>query len=163
MAAGGSDRLAGDIKPWAGHVPGFNRGFDAPVGPACVAHRGESAVEHGPHSRRRACGDERQRQHLHEPDIDLAMDGVDVAIDQSWHQRAPAAVDDVSVPRLDRLVAEFLDRVALRKQLVAATKFAERWFKQFEISEQDWPRHQCSLFLWKRPPFMMTERCRPSS
>ena len=52
--------------------------------------------------------------------------------------------------------------LAFRKQLLAATELAERRFEQFEISEQDWLGHQCSRFLWKRPPFITTERCWPS-
>src|SRR6185369_17662732 len=54
MAAGGANRLARDIKPRAGDMPGFDRGFDAPVGTAGVAHGSEAAVEHGAQSRRRA-------------------------------------------------------------------------------------------------------------
>ena len=82
---------------------------------AGVAHGGEAAVEHGAQPRRRARGDQRQRQRLHEADIDLAVDGVDVAVDQPRHQRAPAAVDDIGLGRLDRPVAEFLDACRPRR------------------------------------------------
>jgi hypothetical protein len=54
----------------------------------------------------------------------------------------------------------------LRSELIAAAEFAERGFEQLEIPKQGLLGHrraQCSRFLWKRPAFMMTERCRPSS
>jgi hypothetical protein len=44
--------------------------------------------------------------------VDLAVDGMDVAVDQSRHQGAPAAIDHLSLGRLDRRLAEFPDRVA---------------------------------------------------
>jgi hypothetical protein len=78
------------------------------------------------------------------------VDGVHVAVDQSWHQRAPAAVDDISIGRLDRRLAELLDRIALDQQLISAAELAERRFEQFEIPEQDLLRHRrvhCSRFL----------------
>src|SRR5665213_4133010 len=75
MPAGWPDRLAGDIKSGASDMSGFDRSLDAPVGPAGVAHGGEATVEHGAQPGRRARGDQRQRQHLHEADIDLAVDG----------------------------------------------------------------------------------------
>ena len=118
-------------------MSGLDGGLDAPVGPAGVTHRREAAVEHRAQSRGRARGDERQRQHLHEADIDLAVDGVHVAIDQSRHQGALAAVDDLGPGGLDRPLAEFLDGVALDQELIAAAKLAERRLEQFEIPEQD--------------------------
>src|SRR5437762_3370050 len=78
-----------------------------------------------------------QQQHLHEADIDLAVDGVDVAVDQPRHQCALAAVDDIGFGRLDRSIAEFLDGVALDEQLIAAAELAKRRLQQFEILEQD--------------------------
>ena len=102
MTARRADRLAGDIKPWTRDMSGFDRRLDAPVGPSGVADGGETAIEHGAQPARRARGDQGQRQHLHEADIDLAVDGVDVAIDQSRHQGALAAVDDIGPGRLDR-------------------------------------------------------------
>ena len=140
----------------------FDRGLDAPVAAAGVAHRGEAAVEHGAQPCRRARGEQGQRQRLHEADVDLAVDDVHVAVDQPRHQRAPAAVDDVSLRRLDRLVAPFPDRLAFDQQLIAAAQLAERGLEQLEILEQQLG-HQCSRFLWKRPPFMMTARYLPCS
>jgi hypothetical protein len=58
-------------------------------------------------------------------DIDLAVDGVHVAVDQSRHQRALAAVDDISPGRLDGPLAEFLDGIALDQQLIAAAELAK--------------------------------------
>ena len=144
-------------------MSGFDGGLDSPVGAAGIAHGGEAAIEHGAQSRRCARRDQGQRHRFHEANIDLAVDGVHVAVDQSRHQRALAAVDDIGLGCLDRRLAEFLDRVAFGKQLVPAAQFAERGFEQFEIPEQDLPRHHCSRFLWKRPPFMMTKRCCPCS
>src|SRR5258705_2111093 len=46
MATGGADRLTGDIKTWPRDMAGFDRGLDAPVGTAGVAHRPEAAVHH---------------------------------------------------------------------------------------------------------------------
>src|ERR1051326_4489178 len=102
MTAGGTDRLAGDIDPRADDVPGFDGCLDAPVCAAGVTHGREAAVEHGAQPGRRARGDQGQRQHLHEAYVDLAVDGVDVTIDQSWHQRTLAAVDDRGLGRLNR-------------------------------------------------------------
>src|SRR5450432_452979 len=135
VSPGGADRLAGDIEPRTDDMSGFDRGLDAPVGPAGVAYRGEAAVEHGAQSRRRTRGDQSQRQHLHEADIDLAVDGMHVAVDQSRHQGAPAAVDDISLGDFYRRLAEFLDRIALDQQLIAAAKLAKRRLEQFEILE----------------------------
>src|SRR5258705_11439923 len=145
MVAGGADRLTGDIKTWPGDMPGFDRGLDAPIGAAGVTHGREAAVEHGAQPRRRARVDQRQRQHLHEAYIDLAVDGMHVAIDQPRHQRALAAVDDISVSRLDRPLAEFLDGIALDEQLIAAAQLAERRLEQFEVPEQDLLGHLSSL------------------
>src|SRR5580692_4176249 len=98
--------------------------------------------------------------------FDLAVDGMHMAVDQPWRQDALAAVDDRRIRRLDWRLAQFLDRGALDQQLISAPKLAEGRFAQFEILEQDLLGHrgaQCSRFWWKRPPFMITERCRPCS
>src|SRR5260370_41029210 len=124
MAAGGADRLAGDIKPWTDNMPGFDGCLDAPVGAASVAHRREAAVEHGAQSRRRARGDQSKRQHLHEADIDLAVDGVHVAVDQARHQRTLATVAHRRIRRFYRRLADFPNRIALAQQLMPAQKLA---------------------------------------
>ncbi len=166
MSPGRADGLAGDEQPRTRDMPSLDRGLDAPVGPSGVADGGEAAVEHRAQPRRRARGDKRQRQRLHHPDIDLAVDGMDVAVDQARHQGALTAIDHGGIRRLDGRFAQFLDRIAFDQQLIAAAKLAERRLEQLEIPEQDLLGHgraQCSRFLWKRPPFMITERCRPSS
>jgi hypothetical protein len=102
MAASGTNGLACDEEPRARDVSGLDRGLDAPVGTSGVAHGGEAAVEHGAQPGRRARGHERQRQRLHHADIDLTVDGVDMAVDQARHQGALAAVDHGGIRRLDR-------------------------------------------------------------
>jgi len=69
-------------------------------------------------------------------------DGVDVAVDQSRHQGALAAVDDRRIRRLDRRLAQFLDRVALDQQFISIAELAERRFEQLEIPEQDLLGHR---------------------
>ena len=58
-----------------------------------------------------------------------------VAVDQAGHQRAPAAVDDAGLGKLDRLGRDFPDRVALDDQFVAAAQFPGLGIEHFEIFE----------------------------
>ena len=60
---------------------------------------------------------------------------MDMAVDQAGHQRAPAAVDDTGVCKLDRFGRDFPDRVAFDHQFVAAAQFPGLGIKHFEILE----------------------------
>ena len=51
------------------------------------------------------------------------------------HQRAPAAVDDVGLCKLDRLGRDFLDSVAFDDQFVAAAQFPGVGIEHLEILE----------------------------
>ena len=46
-----------------------------------------------------------------------------MAVDQAWHQRTPAAVDDVGLRKLDRFGRDFPDRIAFDDEFVAAVQF----------------------------------------
>jgi hypothetical protein len=58
-----------------------------------------------------------------------------MAVDQAGHQRAPAAVDDAGLCKLDRLGRDFLDGVGFDDQFVAAEQFPGLRIEHFEILE----------------------------
>ncbi len=114
----------------------LDRGLEAPVGAAGVAHAGEAAVEHAEHQPRGARRHQGQRHGFEKADVHFAQGDVDVAVDQAGHHRAPAAVDHVSALRLDRLVGSFPDGVPLDKQFTATLKLTGFGLEQLEIPEQ---------------------------
>src|SRR5262245_25596943 len=85
MSARRPDRLTGDEQTRADEMALLNRGLDAPVTSACIADRCEAAIEHGPKSCGRPSREERERHRFEKADIDLTVNNVDMAIDQSRH------------------------------------------------------------------------------
>jgi hypothetical protein len=106
-------------------------------GAAEVAHRCEAAVEHALHDAGGAIGDERIRNEGVLADIHHGGDDVDVAVDEARHERALAAVHDLGLGSLDRLVGELPDLVALDEKLVALDQFVgDGRIQQAEVAEQ---------------------------
>ena len=136
MAAGRADRSARDEQARPRNIALIDRGLDAPVGAAGVAHAGEAAVEHAEHQPRGPRGHQRQRNSFEEADIHFAQGDVHMAVDQAGHQRAAAAIDDVGALRLDRFLGDLPDGLTLDQELEAALKLAGFGLEQLEIPKQ---------------------------
>ena len=153
VAAGRTDRAAGDEEARARDQARFDGGLGPPVGAAGIAHGGEAAIEHALQAPGGARHHQRQRHRLHAVDVDLAVMGMDVAVDQARHQGALAAIHDLGLGRLDRLGRDFLDAVALDQHFVAATRLFPARIEQIEILEQEHLRPTSTRSY---------ETCRPS-
>jgi hypothetical protein len=68
-------------------------------------------------------------------DIDFREKDMDMAVDQARHQRAAAAIDDIGLGGLDRLVGEFADGFAFDEEFIALAQLAMIGFEQGEILE----------------------------
>ena len=123
MAAGGADRLAGDINPRTDDMSGFDRGLDAPVGAAGVAQRGEAAVQHRAHLHRALRGEQGQGDVGQQAQVHLGQHDVDVRVDQAGHQGAVADVDALGVGRGDRAVGDLPDQGVLDQDLDPIDQF----------------------------------------
>jgi hypothetical protein len=119
----------------SGNVGLFHGGLQAPVGAAGVAHGREAAVDHAEHQPRGACRHQRQRHGFEVADVHLAQRDMDMAVDQARHQGTPAAIDHVGALRLDRLVGNLNDGIALDQQFVARLQRADLRFEQLKITE----------------------------
>ena len=118
--------------------PELDRGLDAPVGAAGVAHRGEAAIDHAAHQLGRLGGQQGERHALEIADVHLGQEHMDVAVDQPRHQGAlAAAVHHLGVARLDRLGRHFFYVLALDQHLVAAARLVPARVEQAEILEQN--------------------------
>jgi hypothetical protein len=73
-------------------------------------------------------GFEKTKVHFRETDVN-------VAVDKTRHHRAAAAIDDVGVRRLDRLVGCFPDRLAFNQKFESVLKLASFRFKELEVSK----------------------------
>src|SRR5262245_49790736 len=137
MAAGGSNRLAGDEQSGPAQMALFDADLYAPIAPACVAHGRKTAIEHGAQARCRSRGKQRERHGLHESDVHLAVDDVHVAIDEAWHQRPPATIDHGSILVVDRRGAQLAYPVVLNEQLMTADELAIAGLEELEVAKQD--------------------------
>src|SRR6516165_405325 len=137
VPTGRSQRFAGDEEPWSRQQPFVGRFFEPPVGATGVAHAGEAAVKHAAHEDGGARRHQRERHVLKAGDRDLRQHDVHVAVDQSRHQCAPAAVDRMRPRRLDRLGRHFADVLTLDNKLIAAAELLVRGVEHLEVLEQE--------------------------
>ncbi len=118
-------------------MSGFDRGLDAPVGPAGVAHGGKAASSM---ARNRVAA-----RAVTSVSGSVSMKRTLTSLWMAWTWQSISPGIKVRLPqsitrcfrRVDRRLAEFPDRVAFDQQLISATQFAERRLEQFEIPEQD--------------------------
>src|SRR5262245_15206654 len=137
MAAGRSDRLAGDKQSGPHRRALLDAGLYAPIAPACVAHGRKTAIEHGTETRCGSRGKQRERHGLHEADVDLAVDDVHVAINEARHQRAPATIDHGSILALDHRGTQLAYPTALNEQLMTDDELTIAGLKELEVAKQD--------------------------
>ena len=137
VAAGRADRAAGDEEARARDQARFDGRLGAPVGAAGIAHRGEAAIEHAFQPAGRARHHQGERHGLHPVDIDFAVMGMHVAVNQARHHRALAAVDHLSLGGLDRLRRDFPDDIAFDQDFVAAARLLPAWIEEGEVLEQE--------------------------
>ena len=137
MTAGGADGASRDEHARTRQETLRQAVAHAPIRAACIAHRGEAAIDHRPRQRSGAHRHHRQRNRFEIPDVHFGEHHVNMAIDQAGHQRAALAVDYVGIRRLDRLRGDFPDRFAFNEDRKPALKCVRVRIEQVGVLEQD--------------------------
>ncbi len=136
VAAGLGDALPGDEQARPDEMPRLDRLADAPIGAADVAHRGEAAIEHRPHQRRRARRHQGQRDVVEEMEIDLGEIDMDMRVDEPRHHGAPGDVDHRRALAADRRLGDFLDALALDQHVDPLAQIGAVGIEQIAAAKQ---------------------------
>ena len=94
MAAGDAQRRDADLHARADDQPLLDRGLDAQIGAACVAHAGDAGVDGVAHVPGRLIELEREGLGHHLGHVDALDHDVDVAVDEAGQYRAAQCIDD---------------------------------------------------------------------
>ena len=109
MAAGLRERLAAEYDARPAYEPLVDRRRQAVVGPADVADGGEPARQHSVEDAHGLCGDVVRRPLHHRAEVRGRGRDVDMGVDKTRHDRAPARVEHLGVVRRQLSPAHRLD------------------------------------------------------